>query len=134
MELFPFFPFYNKCCMTIHRKTFLFRFLDRKCLKKKNLVMASSCTYYLTKYGSTGLCDQSCGVQPGDRQTAHVTWTDKSLKTKGPKILSNYIFYFKFKTVIIGGPILVYQHVIQYTHQGLSGCINTNILYIMCLC
>ena len=41
-----------------------------------------------------------------DRQTrhmAHVTWTDKSLKTEGPKILSNYIFYFK--TVIIAGPI-----------------------------
>ena len=63
--------------------------------------MASRCTSYLTKCGSTSLCDQSCGVQPGDRQT-DVTWTDKSLKTEGPKILSNYIFYFK--TVIIGGP------------------------------
>ena len=31
-------------------------------------------------------------------------WTDKSLKTEGPMILSNDIFYFK--TVIIGGPIL----------------------------
>ena len=31
------------------------------------------------------------------------TWTDKSLKTEGPKILSNDIFYFR--TVIIGGPI-----------------------------
>ena len=66
--------------------------------------MASSCTYYLTKCGSTSLYDQSCGVHPGDRQTdtrhtSHVTWTDKSLKTE---ILSYYIFYFK--TVIIGGP------------------------------
>ena len=32
------------------------------------------------------------------------TWTDKSLKTEGPMILSNDIFFFK--TVIIGGPIL----------------------------
>ena len=62
--------------------------------------MASSCTYYLTKCGSTSLCDQSCGVESLDRQTH--TWTDKSLKTEGIKILSNYIFYFK--TVIIGGP------------------------------
>ena len=30
------------------------------------------------------------------------TGTDKSLKTEGPKILSNDIFYFR--TVIIGGP------------------------------
>ena len=36
-----------------------------------------------------------------DRHTD--TWTDKSLKTEGPKILSNDIFYFR--TVIIGGPI-----------------------------
>ena len=37
-----------------------------------------------------------------DRQTdRHTdTWIDKSLKTEGPKILSNYIFYFN-KTVII---------------------------------
>ena len=42
-----------------------------------------------------------------DRQTdRHTdTWTYKSLKTEGPKILSNYIFYFK--TVIIGGPIIL---------------------------
>ena len=53
------------------------------------------------KYGSTSSCDQNCGVQPADRQT-HVTRTDKSLKTEGPKILSNDIFYFR--TVIIGGP------------------------------
>ena len=30
------------------------------------------------------------------------TGTDESLKTEGPKILSNDIFYFR--TVIIGGP------------------------------
>ena len=36
-----------------------------------------------------------------DRHTADGTWTDKSLKTEGPKISTNYIFYFK--TVIIGG-------------------------------
>ena len=33
------------------------------------------------------------------------TWTDKSLKTEGPMILSNDIFFFK--TVIIGGPIMI---------------------------
>ena len=67
--------------------------------------MASSCTYYVPKCGSTRLCDQNCGVQPADRQT-HIhtdTGTDKSLKTEGPKILSNDIFYFR--NVIIGGPI-----------------------------
>ena len=53
-----------------------------------------------TKYGSTSLCDQNCGVQSLDKKTH--TWTDKSLKTEGPMILSNDIFFFK--TVIIGGP------------------------------
>ena len=53
------------------------------------------------KNGSTSLCDQSCSVQPADRQTH--TWTEKSYKTEGPMILSIDIFYFK--TVIIGGPI-----------------------------
>ena len=71
--------------------------------------MASSCTYYKNNCGSTSLCDQNCGVQPADRQThrqtdGHTdTWTDKSLKTEGPMILSNDTFFFK--TVIIGGPI-----------------------------
>ena len=37
-----------------------------------------------------------------DRQTG-VTWTDKSLKAEGPKILSNDIFYLQ--TVIVGCPI-----------------------------
>ena len=74
--------------------------------------MASSCTYYVPKCGSTRLCDQNCGVQPADKQTHRQTdrqtdrhtdtWTDKSLKTEGPMILSNDIFFFK--TVIIGGP------------------------------
>ena len=67
--------------------------------------MTSSSTYYVSKCGSTRLCDQNCGVQPADRQTdtqTH-TGTDKSLKTEGPKILSNDIFYFR--TVIIGGPM-----------------------------
>ena len=40
--------------------------------------------------------------QTETRQT-HGRRRDKSAKTEGPKILSNYIFYFK--TVIIGGPI-----------------------------
>ena len=65
--------------------------------------MASSCTYYEPNCGSTSLCNQNCGVQPADRHTD--TWTDKSLKTEGPKILLNDIFYFR--TVIIGGPILL---------------------------
>ena len=39
----------------------------------------------------------------GHTDTQTDTGTDKSLKTEGPKILSNDIFYFK--TVIIGGPI-----------------------------
>ena len=32
------------------------------------------------------------------------TGTDRKVKTEGPKILSNDIFYFK--TVVFGGPIL----------------------------
>ena len=57
--------------------------------------MALSCTYYydVHKYRSTSLCDQNCGVQPADRQTE--SQTDKSLKTEGPKFLSNDIFYFR---------------------------------------
>ena len=67
--------------------------------------MASRCTYYVPKCGSTSLCDQNCGVQPAERHTDRQTdtWTDKSLKTEGPKILLNDIFYFR--TVIIGGQI-----------------------------
>ena len=70
--------------------------------------MASSCTYYVPKCGSTRLCDQNCGVEPADRQTQRHTdtGTDKGLKTEGPKILSNDIFYFR--TMIIGGPIRTY--------------------------
>ena len=37
----------------------------------------------------------------------HTTRTDKSLKTEGPKILSNFNDIFYFRTVIIGGPIIV---------------------------
>ena len=62
--------------------------------------MASSCTYYVPKCGLTSLCDQNSDLQSADRQTQ--TWTVKSLKTEGPKILSNY--NFDFKTLIIGGP------------------------------
>ena len=82
--------------------------------------MASSCTYYVPKCGSTRLCDQNCGVQPADRQTHRQThrhtgtWTDKSLKTEGPKILSNDIFYFR--TVIIGGPINN-DYIVKYTYS-----------------
>ena len=43
------------------------------------------------------------------RQTE--TWTDKSLKTEGPMILSNNIFYFK-TVMIIGGPIIVFKNVV----------------------
>ena len=58
---------------------------------QKILFMASSCTYYEPNCGSTSLWDQNCGVQPADRQTDRITHTgtDKSLKTEGPKILSN---------------------------------------------
>ena len=38
-----------------------------------------------------------------DTQTDTHTGTDKSLKTEGPKTLSNNIFYFR--NVTIGGPI-----------------------------
>ena len=75
---------------------------------KKNST-ALSWSYGQTKYGSTSLCDQNCGLQSEHRHTdTHTnrhtdTWTDKSLKTEGPKILSIDIFYFK--NVIIGGPI-----------------------------
>ena len=58
------------------------------------------------KYGSTRLSDQNCGCTAADRQTDTHTGTDKSLKTEGPKILSNDIFYFR--TVIIGGPMYKY--------------------------
>ena len=73
---------------------------------QKKLFTASSCSWMQPKYGSTSLCDQNCGLQTGDRHTDRQTqgWTDKSLKTEGPMILSNDIFYFK--TVIIGGPIV----------------------------
>ena len=72
---------------------------------QKILFMASSCTYYVPKCGSTRLCDGNCSVQSADRRTDVRTdgRTDKSLKTEGPMILLIDIFYLK--TVIIGGPI-----------------------------
>ena len=36
---------------------------------KKNIFLASSCTYYVPKCGSTRLCDQNCGVQLADTHT-----------------------------------------------------------------
>ena len=37
------------------------------------------------KYGSTSLCDQNCGVQSADTQTAHRQHTDRHrVKTEGP--------------------------------------------------
>ena len=74
--------------------------------------MASSCTYYEPNCQSTSLCDQNCGLQSEHRHrhthththTQTHTWTDKSLKTEGPMILSNDVFFFK--TVIIGGPTI----------------------------
>ena len=72
---------------------------------QKIIFMASSCTSYEPNCGSTSLCDQNCGLQSEHRQTH--TRTDKSLKTEGPKILSNDIVYFR--TVIIGGPITYRQ-------------------------
>ena len=82
--------------------------LKELCIKK---ITASSCSYYgQTKYGSTSLCDQNCGLQSEDRQTnrqtetqTDATRTDKKLKTEGPMIFSNDIFYFK-TVMIIGGP------------------------------
>ena len=58
------------------------------------------------------MCDQNCGVQPADRNTdTHThTWTDKRVKTEGPKILSNDIMFY-FRTVIIGGPIYLFCYV-----------------------
>ena len=44
------------------------------------------------------------------RHTPHAL-TDKKVKTEGPKILSNDIFYFR--TVIIGGPI-------NYKHKNIE--------------
>ena len=35
----------------------------------KHFFMASRCTYYVTKCGSTSLCDQNCGLQSEHRQT-----------------------------------------------------------------
>ena len=66
------------------------------------------------------MCDQNCGVQSADRHThtntAHER-TDKKVKTEGPKILSNYIFYFK--PVITGGPIssLLFYHGDQHSTE-----------------
>ena len=92
--------------LLIHKKTYIPELSYTSGQKfQKILFLALSCTYYEPNCGSTSLCDQNCGVQPADRQTDRITHTgtDKSLKTEGPKILSNDIFYFR--TVIIGGPI-----------------------------
>ena len=70
--------------------------------------MASSCTYYVPKCGSTSVYDKNCGLHSADRHThsTHTdTGTDKKVKTERPKILPNEIFYFK-TVMLIGGPII----------------------------
>ena len=101
------FPFLLKSLKPLAKKsgkTVFFDFLDRNFFFQKIIFIATSCTYYLNKCGSTSLSDQNSGLQSRartDTQTPHGQ-TKKNKKTEGPKILSNYIFYFK--TVIIGGP------------------------------
>ena len=71
MELFP---FHNKIIYVASifiEKRFFFDFWIENFFFQKILFMASSCTYDVPKCGSTSLYDQSCCVQPGDRQTAH---------------------------------------------------------------
>ena len=74
------------------QKNVFFRFLDRIFFFKKKTCIASSCTYYVPRCGSTSLCDQNCGLQSTDRQTdrhtdtqTYATRTDrqkfKNLKT-----------------------------------------------------
>ena len=46
---------------------------------------------------------QVCVIKTVAYRARTDTRTDKKVKTEGPKILSNDIFYFK--TVVIGGPI-----------------------------
>ena len=43
------------------------------------------------------------------------TRTDKSLKSEGPKIMSNDMFYFR--TVIIGGPINLFGETLRFTEM-----------------
>ena len=65
------------------------------------------------KYGSTSLCDQNVAYRAWTE-----TRTDKSLKTEGPKILSNDIFYFR--NVIIGGPkkqLTFFVSSVLYVHR-----------------
>ena len=70
-------------------------------------LFASSCTYGVPKYGSTSLCDQNDDLESADTHTgtqSHSTRKDRQkVKTDGPMILSNDIFYFK-TVMIIGGP------------------------------
>ena len=54
------------------------------------------------------------------RHTHTDTGTDKSLKTEGPKILSNDIFYFR--TVIIGGPTAI---------SMVSGFVEIRLIWIV---
>ena len=57
--------------------------------------MASSCTYYLTKCGSTSLCDQTMAYRARTDRRTDTRHTDRQKKkTERPKILSNDIFYF----------------------------------------
>ena len=44
--------------------------------------MASSCTYYVPKFGSTSLCDQNCGVKSADRHTHNTHGQTKKEKLR----------------------------------------------------
>ena len=85
--------------------------------------MALSCTYDAPKYGSTRLCDQNWGVEIADSHTDSTHTDRQKVKTEGPLILSNDIFYFK--TVIIGGPISI----IYKIFTSCVGCIKEKKTY-----
>ena len=51
------------------------------------------------------------------RTDRHTHGQTKVKKTEGPKILSNYIFYFK--NVIIGGPT-VHKYIIHFSYVNLQ--------------
>ena len=105
-------PFIKKICVVLSLCLFSLcksnnaNYLINGAFYQKHVFTASSCSWSWPKYGSTSLCDQNCGLQSEHRQTDTQTdtGTDKSLKTEGPMILSDDIFFFK--TVIIGGPIM----------------------------
>ena len=80
---------------SVNQLTLIDYLINEACYKKYIFLRHHACHYCavhnccLNMDWQVCVCDENCGVQSLDRRTE----TDRNVKTEGPKILSNDIFY-----------------------------------------